>query len=102
MTQSAQRRQRRERRAVDVPEETSQTPHDDLELQEHREQLYKALGELSAKLREAFVARVVEGMSLNEASAALGVPVSTVSYRTRRAEAVLCQKLGIAHEGDVS
>jgi RNA polymerase sigma-70 factor, ECF subfamily len=50
---------------------------------------------LSAKLREAFVVRVIEGMSLHEASEVLGVPISTVSYRTRRAEELLCKALDI-------
>ncbi|KIG13944.1 RNA polymerase sigma factor RpoE [Enhygromyxa salina] len=93
---SEQRRRRRELRASQVPAQSPNTPHDQLEACEHREQLYAALGELSPKLREAFVARVVEGMSLLEASEALEVPVSTVSYRTRRAEELLCQALGVA------
>ncbi|MDC0672406.1 hypothetical protein [Nannocystis radixulma] len=46
-------------------------------------------------LREAFVARALEGMELREASAALQVPISTVSWRTRRAEAMLCESLGL-------
>ena len=54
-----------------------------------------ALGKLPDKLREAFTARAIEGMSLIEASAALGIPISTVSYRTRRAEQLLCAALEI-------
>jgi RNA polymerase sigma-70 factor (ECF subfamily) len=37
-------------------------------------------------------------MSLKEASAVLNAPVSTVSYRTRRAEKLLCQALGVSWE----
>src|SRR5690606_21569694 len=97
---SDQRRRRRELRSTEVPEPSFGTPDEDLEAREHRERLYRALGSLSAKLREAFVARVIEGMSLQEASEALGVPVSTVSYRTRRAEDLLCEALGIpGHSG---
>ncbi|WP_181233995.1 RNA polymerase sigma factor [Enhygromyxa salina] len=96
---SEQRRRRRELRATQIPAQVQTTPHDQLEVHEHREQLYVALGELSPKLREAFIARVVEGMSLLEASEALEVPVSTVSYRTRRAEELLCQALGVAFHG---
>lgn len=94
---SHRRRLRRERRAVErLAADTSSTPDEDLELREHHEQLYTALGKLPAKLREAFVARVIEGMSLQEASEALALPISTVSYRTRRAEELLCAALGVA------
>ncbi|MFO7566978.1 MAG: RNA polymerase sigma factor [Enhygromyxa sp.] len=96
---SDQRRRRRERRSAELPEPGPSTPDEDLEAREHREQLYRAMGSLSTKLREAFVARVIEGMSLQEASEALGVPVSTVSYRTRRAEDLLCEALGIPGHG---
>lgn len=93
---SEQRRRRRELRATQIPEQSPCTPLEQLEVREHRERLYLALGELSPKLREAFIARVIEGMSLIEASEALEVPVSTVSYRTRRAEELLSQALGVA------
>lgn len=102
---SEQRRRRRELRATQIPAPSPNTPQDQLEVSEHRERLYLSLGQLSPKLREAFVARVIEGMSLLEASEALEVPVSTVSYRTRRAEELLCQALGVpghANKGSVS
>ncbi len=92
---STRRRKRREHRAHALPVELAPTPHEDLEVREHRERLYQALGDLPAKLREAFVARVIEGMSLQDASEAFDVPVSTISYRTRRAEELLCQALGL-------
>lgn len=97
---SDQRRRRREQRSVELVDAVVATPYEDLETRQHRERLYAALGGLSAKLREAFVARVIEGMSLQEASEALGVPISTVSYRTRRAEDRLCEALGLpGHSG---
>ena len=92
---STRRRRRRERRAAEALPPASDTPHDRLEHAEHHAKLYAALGQLSPKLREAFVARIIEGLSLAETSAALGVPISTVSYRTRRAEALLCKALDI-------
>lgn len=92
---SNQRRHRRERRAVAGPPGEGSTPDEDLETLEHRERLYQAIGALPTKYREAFTVRVIEGLSLQEASAVLGVPISTVSYRTRRAEALLCRALGI-------
>ena len=57
--------------------------------------LYTALATLPDKLREAFVARAIEGLSLLEAAAILGAPISTISYRTRRAEQLLCAALEI-------
>jgi RNA polymerase sigma-70 factor (ECF subfamily) len=93
---STRRRRRREHRAGELPIEPVANPQEDLEAREHRERLYQALGELPAKLREAFVARVIEGMSLQDASEAFDVPVSTISYRTRRAEELLCRALGLS------
>lgn len=92
--------QRRRRRREDIAsartdDDPVATPEADFEATQQRERLYRALGELPDKLRESFVARAIEGMNLHEASAALGVPISTVSYRTRRAEQLLCTALGI-------
>jgi RNA polymerase sigma-70 factor (ECF subfamily) len=92
--------QRRRKRREDVaagrtPAEPAATPEADLEARQQRERFYAALGGLPDKLREAFVARALEGMNLQDASVALGVPISTVSYRTRRAEQLLCEALGI-------
>lgn len=92
--------QRRRRQREDIAVERdgpgdAETPETDLEAKQQRDRFYAALGGLPDKLREAFVARAIEGMNLIEASAALGVPISTVSYRTRRAEQLLCEALGI-------
>ena len=95
---ASRRRVQRELRSVSRSVEQPETPDESLAAREHRETLYASLGELAPKLREAFVARVIEGLSLQETSEALGVPISTVSYRTRRAEALLCEKLGIKGE----
>ncbi|MFV8750965.1 RNA polymerase sigma factor [Nannocystaceae bacterium ST9] len=95
---STRRRRRRERRASELPIELAASPQEDLETREHRERLYQALGELQPKLREAFIARVIEGMSLQDASEAFDVPISTISYRTRKAEEKLCLALDLAKE----
>ena len=92
---SQRRRRRREDMAANQPPDEPHSPELDLEAQQHRAHLYAALGTLPDKLREAFVARAIEGMNLIEASAALDAPISTVSYRTRRAEQLLCAALGI-------
>ncbi len=93
--EARRRRIAREQRGVDGFDERDADPEHGLEVTEHRRRLYEALGKLPDKLREAFVARGVEGLSLLEASELLGVPVSTVSHRTRRAEQALCSELGI-------
>jgi len=97
---SGRRRKRRETVAGRTPIEPIVTPEESLETVRHRERLYEALGTLAHPLREAFVARAIESRSLQETSELLGVPVSTVSYRTRRAEKLLCDALGIAWVGD--
>lgn len=89
------RRDAREHHAAVLPRDDVRTPEEELASAEHLAAFYRALGELPDKLREAFTARGIEHMSLQEASAALGVPVSTVSYRTRRAEELLCAALGL-------
>lgn len=48
--------------------------------------LRDAIAGLSADQREAYVLRVIEQLSLEECAELLGVPVSTISYRARKAE----------------
>lgn len=93
---SQRRRQRREDALIHETPDEPESPSTHLEAKEHLARFHAALGILPEKLREAFIARTIEGMSLLEASATLGLPVSTVSYNTRRAEKVLRAALGIA------
>lgn len=51
--------------------------------------LDRAMNALSGPLREAYVVRVLEERPLKEAAALLGVPVSTLSERAARAEALV-------------
>jgi RNA polymerase sigma-70 factor (ECF subfamily) len=92
------RRRRRESDTVMSRVDAPATPEEETEAGEHRRLLYDALAQLPWKLRESFVARAIENMTLQEASAFLGVPVSTVSYRTRKAEQLLCEALGLDPE----
>jgi RNA polymerase sigma-70 factor (ECF subfamily) len=89
------RRKRREDIAASHGPDATDSPEQDLVASQQRTRFYTALATLPDKLREAFVARAIEGMNLVDASAALGAPISTVSYRTRRAEQMLCAALGI-------
>ncbi len=76
------------------------TPEDDLMAAQQRENFFAALDRLPSKLREAFIARAIEGMSLAEAASVLGAPVSTISHRARRAEQLLCEALGLPWRGE--
>ena len=89
------RREAREATAAVQPKDSPTTPEETFETSEHLSRLYQALGKLPDKFREAFTARAIENMSLQEASDVLNVPISTVSYRTRRAEQMLCDILGL-------
>jgi RNA polymerase sigma-70 factor, ECF subfamily len=89
------RREARETTAAGQHKDAPSTPEESFETTEHLGRLYDALGRLPNKFREAFTARAIENMSLQEASDVLGVPISTVSYRTRRAEQMLCDMLGL-------
>jgi RNA polymerase sigma-70 factor, ECF subfamily len=89
------RRTLRELTAAGHHRDDPTTPEEDLEHREHRERLYDALGSLPDEMREAFTVRAIEHLSLREASETLGIPISTVSYRARRAEQLICEALGI-------
>jgi RNA polymerase sigma-70 factor (ECF subfamily) len=94
---SQNRRQQREWTAYLLHgEEVDEPPDVELENRRQRERLCRALESLPHSLREAFVARTLAGMDLREASVALKVPLSTVSWRARRAEAMLCEFLEVS------
>jgi RNA polymerase sigma-70 factor (ECF subfamily) len=61
-------------------------PDRELQAREDLARLQAALAQLPDVQRDAFVLRVVEQLSLEEAAAILGARVATVSYRARRAE----------------
>jgi RNA polymerase sigma-70 factor (ECF subfamily) len=92
--QRIRRRKKRERLGL-ANAAASTEPDEVAEQRRHLDRLYDALADLPAPLREAFVARAIEGMTLERASELLEVPISTVSYRTRRAESLLCRLLEI-------
>lgn len=89
------RRNVREQSAIGATPAEPRSPEEAVLAAEHVKSFYAALGSLPDKLREAFTARAIEHMSLQDASRVLEVPVSTVSYRTRRAEELLCAALGL-------
>lgn len=87
----AHRSKHRRRRRLDrsLPGADSCGTCGETHLREQRavERLYAAVDELPGPQREAFVLCVLERCSLKDASAALGVPISTLHARRQRAEA---------------
>lgn len=99
---SKRRRESRERQAANAYAMTAvaseESPEEHLRANEQLEDFYRALGSLPPKFREAFTLRAIDNLSLQQASQILGVPISTVSYRTRRAERMLCEVLGLPEQ----
>ena len=94
--EAKRRRAARERRAAPHPDAmVTSTPDDDIAAKEQLQGFYRALHDLPAEYRDAFVARAIEHQSLRATSESLGIPVSTVSYRARRAEQMLVEALGL-------
>lgn len=99
-TDARRRRIARERKAaVPVEELRMAAPDEELVAADRMSRFYEALHELPEDYRNAFVARTLENKSLQETSDLLEVPVSTVSYRARRAEELLVQALGLEANG---
>lgn len=68
-----------------TPPPPSETPDEELQAKESRLRLELALEAMSEKKREAFLLVAVEGLSGEEAAAALGIPVATVWTRLHHA-----------------
>jgi len=83
------KRRRRQRLDALLPKAPESGSEVEVELRERAAvtRLYQALDALSDELREAFILCVVERRTLKDASALLGVPVSTLHARRQRAEA---------------
>jgi len=59
-------------------EDPGHGPHEELQFEQQRQMLYRALNELPEKERTAFVLRDIEGMTTAETAEALGSSVATV------------------------
>jgi RNA polymerase sigma-70 factor (ECF subfamily) len=100
------RRRKVRRPSVSVPADEVPTLADPAEGPEarviggsRRERLRAALGRVSALSREILLLRDVQGLSVLEAAAALGVPAGTVKSRSSRARTELAEQL-LAAGGD--
>lgn len=68
-----------------TPPPEVETPEENLDATQARRRLERALETMSAKKRETFLLVTVEGLSGEEAAAALGIPVATVWTRLHHA-----------------
>lgn len=84
-----EQRQRLLRRLFFRPEPTAPVTSAEVEARSRLGAVLRAVHSLPMALREAYVVRVLEERPLKEASALLGVPVSTVAERATRAEALV-------------
>lgn len=71
------------------PRATAVEPDRALQSREELARLREILADLDEAKRDAFVLRVIEKLSLAESAAILDASVATVSYRARRAEAIV-------------
>jgi RNA polymerase sigma-70 factor (ECF subfamily) len=69
------------------------SPSSQIETQETQQVVRQALGELSEEFRTALVLTEIEGMSYEEAAAAVGCPIGTIRSRIHRARNELREKL---------
>ncbi|MBI5532116.1 MAG: RNA polymerase sigma factor [Deltaproteobacteria bacterium] len=70
-----------------------QTPEEALESSHRAARMQRALTRLSQRKREVFLLVAVEGLSGDEAAAALGIPVGTVWTRLHHARRELMQRM---------
>ena len=102
-------RRRKVRPTVPLPEEDGETgqrgladPRDDLDRLELRLEIDKALAALPLDQRAAIVLVDIEGLSVLEAAAALGVPEGTVKSRCSRGRARLAVALAGVRNPDAT
>jgi len=77
-------------RSSDIDE---QTPESSLVAEQAAQALFAAMTDLPPEQSEAFGLRVIEGLSLEQCAEVLALPMSTVSYRARKAEEKLRRAL---------
>jgi len=80
-------------KALDVADETAESPSDAALRGEVRKAIERRIDELPEAFRTVFVMREVEDMSARETADCLGIPESTVRTRLFRARALLREKL---------
>jgi RNA polymerase sigma-70 factor (ECF subfamily) len=72
-----------------IEDKTIPTPVESLDMSERQRMVWKALGELSPKLRETVVLRYYEGFTYSEIGQILSIPAKTAESRMRLAHKAL-------------
>ncbi len=94
------RRARKEAGRTEMPEQLADPapgPRDGVERRERAALLRRALGEISARYREAIRLVYVEGRTVEESARVLGVPAGTVKTRLLRGRRALREILAARH-----
>ena len=63
------------------------------------EQLHRAIAALPVSYRESLVLREIEGLSYQEISHVMSIPIGTVMSRLARARSLLIQRIGMVSKG---
>lgn len=77
-----------------APDTAGRTPHEQLESREAMQDLERALTELPARQKEAFMLRTFEGLDVADTAAAMGCSVGSVKTHYSRAVHSLRETLG--------
>jgi len=75
------------------------TPEAALIAKADAEQLHRAIAGLPISYREALVLREIEGLSYQEISKVMAIPIGTVMSRLARARSLLIQRIGLTGKG---
>jgi RNA polymerase sigma-70 factor, ECF subfamily len=75
------------------------TPETALIAKTDAEQLHRAIAALPVAYREPLVLREIDGLSYQEISSVMSIPIGTVMSRLARARALLIQRIGMANKG---
>ena len=75
------------------------TPEAELIAKADAEQLHRAIAALPLAYREALVLREIEGLSYQEISSVMSIPIGTVMSRLARARNQLIQRIGMTGKG---
>ncbi len=78
---------------LEINDDQTPTPDEAAALNEEQRRVWKALGQLSTKLRETAVLRYYEGLTYNEIGTILNIPAKTAESRMRLAHKALGELL---------
>jgi RNA polymerase sigma-70 factor, ECF subfamily len=88
-----------ERAGLEMVESRDATPEAELIANADAEQLHRAIAALPLAYREVLVLREIEGLSYQEISSVMSIPIGTVMSRLARARHQLIQRIGMTGKG---